>query len=249
LLHGECGYLHDLRHVKFAGEGEALWRTAHSIKRNGNLYPTHGLGPIAQCMNINRGDKFDYMVSMSGNSRGLQLYAAEHFGKDDPRATQNYALGDVNISLIKTFNGLTIILKHDCNLPRPYSRDILVQGTKGVAHKYPEPQIHIEGLSPEHAWEPLSKYAPEYEHPLWVAMQDLAKGAGHGGMDFIEDYRLIKCLRTGEPLDMDVYDAASWSVVSELSEQSVAKLGKPVRFPDFTRGKWRTNKPLGIITS
>jgi len=249
VLHGECGYLHDLREVKFSKWGEGLWRTEHSIKRNGNLYPTHGVGPIAQCMDINRGDKFDYMVSISSSSRGLQLYAAKHLDKNDPRAKQNYALGDINISVIKTFKGRTIIVKHDCNLPRPYSRDILLQGTKGVVRKYPEAKIHIEGISPAHAWEPLDKYEKEYQHPLWKAMKKLAEGAGHGGMDFIEDYRLIKCLRTGEPMDMDVYDAASWSAISELSEKSVARMGESVKFPDFTRGKWKTNKPLGIITS
>jgi len=248
LLHAEGGYLHDLRWHKFASRYyKGMWRIVHSIKRNGNLYPTHGLGPVAQCMNINRGDRFDYIVSVSSKSMGLNLYAAEKFGPDSSQAKQKYALGDVNTSLIRTVKGRTIILKHDCSTPRPYSRDIVVQGTKGIVRKYPEQKIHIEGRSEPHTWEPLENYAVEYGHPLWKALVEKAEGGGHGGMDYIEDYRLIEALRTGTSPDMDVYDAASWSVVSELSERSVAKRGRSVDFPDFTRGKWKTNPPLGII--
>jgi predicted dehydrogenase len=247
LLHAEAGYLHDLRALKFSDKGEGLWRPWHSIHRNGNLYPSHGLGPVAQCMNINRGDQFDYLVSMSCNSRGLNLYAAERFGADSPQAKKVYALGDVNSCLIRTKLGRTIILLHDCDTPRPYSRKILVQGTKGIARKYPEKKIHIEGKSPAHQWEPFENYFEEYEHPLWKAQAEKGEGRGHGGMDYIDDYRLIQCLRNGKPMDMDVYDAAAWSVVSELSERSVAKRSRPVDFPDFTRGKWKTNPPLGII--
>ncbi len=248
LIHAEAGYLHDLRALKFSKKGEGLWRTAHSIKQNGNLYPTHGLGPVAQCMNVNRGDQFDYLVSMSSNSRGLNLWAAEHIGPDSPEAKQKYALGDINTSLIRTKLGKTIILIHNCDSPRPYSRIDLVQGTKGIARKWPD-RIYIEGKSPKHdEWDDFDRYAEEYEHPLWEALSKQGEGHGHGGMDFIEDYRLIHSLRTGEPMDMDVYDAAAWSVVTELSELSVANKSRPVDFPDFTRGKWKTNPPLGIVT-
>jgi predicted dehydrogenase len=246
IIHGEGAYNHDLRALKFSTEGEGLWRPAHSIKRNGNLYPTHGLGPVAQAMDINRGDRFDYLVSMSSVSRGLNLYAAEHFGADDPRATQKYALGDINISLIRTVNGKTITLYHDTDSPRPYTRIHLIQGTKGLAHKWPN-RIHIEGKSPADQWQPLEQYFEEYEHPLWKELREKSAGAGHGGMDYIEDYRLVKCLREGLPTDMDVYDAAAWSVVSELSERSVADRSRPYDFPDFTRGMWKKWPPLGII--
>jgi len=246
LIHGEGGYLHDLREVKFSRDGEGLWRRAHSEKRNGNLYPTHGLGPVAQCMNINRGDLFEYLISMSSNSRGLQEYAKEHLAADDPRRQEKYVLGDVNVSLIRTVNGLTITVVHDTNLPRPYSRINMVQGTRGIVQGYPD-VIHIEGRSPAHEWEPIENYAAEFEHPLWKANAKDALGAGHGGMDYIEDFRLIQCLRQGTPMDMDVYDAAAWSAVAELSERSVADRSRPVDFPDFTRGKWKTNPPLGIV--
>jgi hypothetical protein len=246
LVHGECGYLHDLRAVKFSPEGEGLWRRQHSMKRNANLYPTHGLGPVAQAMNINRGNQFDYLVSMSSISRGLQEYAKAHFPPDAPQRREKYVLGDVNTSLIMTKNGQTIFLSHDTNLPRPYSRIHLVQGTKGIFQGYPN-RVHIEGRSPEHQWEPMENYLEEFDHPLWKAMEAAAEGAGHGGMDFIEDYRLVQSLLRGEPMDMDVYDAAALSAVIELSEISVANKSRPVDFPDFTRGRWKTWPPVGIV--
>lgn len=246
ILHGECGYLHDLRGVKFDYNGEGLWRREHSKTRNGNLYPTHGLGPVAQCMNINRGDQFDYLVSMSSPSRGLQEYVKTHFPPDAPERQETYVLGDINTTLIKTKNGRTIFLSHDTNLPRPYSRINLVQGTKGIVRGYPD-QVYIEGRSPHHRWEPMENYWDEFEHPLWKALQERSQGAGHGGMDFVEDYRLIHCLRHGLPMDMDVYDAAALSAISELTERSVANGSRPEACPDFTRGRWQTRPALGIV--
>ena len=247
VLHAECGYLHDLRGVKFAREGEGLWRRAHAERRNGNLYPTHGLGPVAQCLNINRGDRFDYLVSMSGPARGLQLFQQEHLAPDDPRKNEKYVLGDVNVTLIKTALGRTIYLVHDTNLPRPYSRLFTVQGTRGLYMGYPD-RFHIEGRTEGHGWdEGLDKYAEEFEHPLWRSEQVKTASGGHGGMDYLEDYRLIACLRTGQPLDMNVYDAASLSCISALTERSVAQRSRALDVPDFTRGRWQTNPPLGIV--
>ena len=251
LVYSECGYMHDLRALYFDLDsgGELLWRMEHSIKRNGNLYPTHGLGPVAQCMNINRGDRFDYLVSMSTKSKGLNFYAAEKFGQDHKFAKQKYALGDINTTLIRTVNGAVIKVSHDCASPRPYSRGDMIQGTKGIFRAYPEQKIYLEGKSPQlDIWEPVDKYAVEYEHPLWKALEKKAEGSGHGGMDFIMLWRLYEALREGTEPDMDVYDAAAWSAVSELSERSVAGEGKPIDFPDFTRGKWKNKIPLGIIT-
>jgi len=151
----------------------------------------------------------------------------------------------VNVSLIKTVNGNTIYLVHDTNLPRPYTRIHIVQGTRGIFEKWPE-RVHIEGRSPGHGWETLDKYA-EFEHPLWKSEEVKKASGGHGGMDFLEDYRLIKCLREGLPTDMDVYDAAAWSTICEATERSVAKRSRPVDIPDFTRGRWKTNPPLGIV--
>ncbi len=248
ILHGEGGYLHDLRAIKFADAGEGLWRREHSKTRNGNLYPTHGLGPIANCMDINRGDRFDYLVSMSGPSRGLQEYAREHFPPDAPQRRETYALGDVNVSLIKTAAGRTIYVSHDTNLPRPYSRIHLVQGTRGLFQGYPN-RLYVEGRSESHRWDDAESYLPEFEHPLWVALGGAGEGRGHGSMDFLEDYRLIKCLREGLPTDMNVYDAAALSAVCELSERSVASGSAPTAFPDFTRGRWRSWPALGLVSA
>lgn len=249
LIHAECGYLHDLRGVKFSKSNEGLWRLAHSIERDGDLYPTHGIGPVAQCMNINRGNRFAHLVSMSSKSRGLNRYANEHFGPDSPQAQQRYRLGDVVTTLIRTINGETIEITHDTNSPRPYSRKIMVQGTNGIVRKYPEAKVHIEGRSPHHAWEEIDVYLEEFDHPLWTNIAKLSKGLGHGGMDYIEDYRLVQCLRTGTEMDMDVYDAAAWSAISPLSERSIAHKSRTEDFPDFTRGFWKNREPLGIIES
>lgn len=246
LLHGECGYLHDLREIKFSTDGEGLWRRQHAMKRNENLYTTHGLGPIAQCMNVNRGDQFDWIVSASSKTRGLELFAKEHFPEGDPRRNEKFLLGDVNVSLIRTKGGCTIYLAHNCDNPRPYSRILGVQGTKAIFQGYPH-RIHIEGVSPGHTWEDWDKYLKQWDHPLWKREEEKAKGAGHGGMDFLEDVRLIESLRNGEPMDMDVYDAAAWSVVGPLSGRSVANNGESQKIPDFTRGAWQRRAPLGIV--
>jgi hypothetical protein len=248
VLHAECGYLHDLRAIKFEDKDEGLWRRAHAMKRNGNLYPTHGLGPVANCLDINRGDRFAYLVSMSGPSRGLQRWAQEHYPEGSPKRAEQYVLGDVNTTLIKTANGKTIFVSHDTNLPRPYSRIHMVQGTRGLFQGYPN-RVYIEGRSPAHQWEPIDKYWEEFEHPLWKELGLKSREAGHGGMDYLEDYRLIKCLREGTPLDMTVYDAAAISAVCELSERSVAQGSRPMEFPDFTRGRWKTTAPQGIVTA
>ena len=247
LLHGECGYLHDLREIKFSAEGEGLWRRAHAMVRNGNLYPTHGLGPIAQCMDINRGNQFDYLVSMSSPPRGLELYAREHFPASDPRRREKFKLGDVNVSLIRTKRGETIYLGHNCDNPRPYSRGLVLQGTRGIVEGWPG-RVYVEGKSENpHRWDALEPWYARYEHPLWKQEQVRTATSGHGGMDFLEDLRLIECLRRGDATDQNVYDAAAWSVVSPLTERSVASRSRPVEFPDFTRGRWKTTPPLGII--
>ncbi|MEX2273318.1 MAG: Gfo/Idh/MocA family oxidoreductase [Vicinamibacterales bacterium] len=246
IVHAEGGYLHDLRDIKFSNRGEGLWRRAWSQKLNGNLYPTHGLGPVANCMDINRGDRFDYVVSMSGPSRGLQNWAAEHFPPDAPQRRERYVLGDVNVSLVKTANGRTIYVAHDTNLPRPYSRIHLVQGTKGIFQGYPD-RVYVEGRGKPHQWQPANEYLKEFDHPLWKDIAERAAGAGHGGMDYMEDYRLIKCLREGLPTDMNVYDAAALSSLVGATVKSVAQKSRPVDIPDFTRGRWKTNPKLDIV--
>ena len=250
LLHAECGYQHDLRSLLLGNDGESVWRLAHGEKRNGDLYPTHGIGPVAQWMNINRGNRFTRLVSMGTQSLGLNLYAEKHLGADSPEAQRRYAESDIVTTLIQTAMGQTVMIKHDTLSPRPYSRGILLQGTAGIIRKYPEEKIHLEGRTVGDVWEPLEVYQEEFEHPLWKqTMEELKDVGGHGNMDYLVDYRLIQCLRAGAEPDIDVYDAVTWSAISALSEQSIARGSQTVDFPDFTRGRWQDRPPLGIVTA
>ncbi len=241
ILHGEGAYLHDLRSELFSNQGEGLWRRTWSTRENGNLYPTHGLGPVAHYMNIHRGDRFDYLVSMSSPARGLAAYRAEHIPPGDPKWKENYICGDVNVSLIKTVQGRTIIVQHDTSNARPYDRLNTVNGTKGIFRDYP-PRLYLDGQNPE-AWTTIDQVKTQYEHPLWTRIGELArKLGGHGGMDFIMAYRLAECMHKGLPPDIDVYDAAAWSAPMGLSIASVAHGSTPMAFPDFTGGHWQDRK-------
>ena len=245
-MHAEIGYQHDLRAIKFETKDEGLWRRAHATRLNANLYPTHGLGPAAQAMGVNRGDQFDYLVAMAGNSRGLQDFQREHLAQDDPRRKERYVLGDVHTSLIRTKLGKTIYMVHDTNLPRPYARYNVFQGSKGIYMGFP-PRFYFDGQEPSHRYKPLADFAEQWEHPLWKADRVVNAKHGHGGMDFLEDLRLIECLQQGQPLDFDVYDAASWSCMVELTAKSVASRSRAMDVPDFTRGRWKNRPPLGSI--
>lgn len=248
IVHAEGAYIHDLRFLNFNDSTGYwnMWRLKHNQEENGNLYPTHGLGPVAHILNIHRGDRMEYIVSVSSNQFGMTAYAKEKFGDDSDYAKREYLNGDMNTSIIKTVNGKTLMLQHDVTSPRPYSRIHMVSGTKGFAQKYPRKGISLEPDGHSYISESaLDSLLSEYEHPIVKEVGMKAKEVGgHGGMDFIMDYRLIHCLRNGLPLDMDVYDAAEWSSIIELSRISVANSGKPVKVPDFTRGKW--NKIKGI---
>lgn len=238
LVHGEGAYNHDLREILFENKDEGLWRRHHHTLRNSNLYPTHGLGPVANYMSINRGDKFEFMVAMSSGSSGLQEYRQDHLAPDDPRQKEVYVCGDYNTNLIKTNKGRSILIQHNVSTPRPYDRINLIQGTKGIYRDYPS-RIFIEKEKASHQWQPIDDYREKYEHNLWRKTGDTArKLGGHGGMDYLMCFRLVECLREGLVPDFDVYDAASWSAPGPLSEISVAKGSTPVKFPDFTRGRW-----------
>lgn len=250
LVHAEGAYIHDLtKDYLFDKNGYAdMWRLKENMTRNGSLYPTHGLGPIAQCMSINRGDKFDYLISMSTNDFTMGNMANELAAKDDffkPYANKNYR-GNMNTTVIKTNFGKTLMVQHDVSTIRPYSRIHLVSGTKGAAQKWPGP----ERIALGHGWmkpEELKQAQEKYTLPIVKHIGEIAKNVGgHGGMDFIMDWRLIDCLRNGLPLDQDVYDAASWSAVGPLSEASLKKRSSSVDVPDFTRGAWKNNKPHDI---
>ena len=238
LVHGECAYNHDLREILFETRDEGLWRRRHHTLRDSNLYTTHGLGPMANYMNINRGDKFDFLVAMSSQHLGLEAYREEKLAKDDPRRKEVYKCGDYNTSMVKTARGKTIMLQHNVSTPRPYDRINLIQGTKGIFRDYPS-RIFLDGQEGGHRWQDTEKLKAKWEHDLWRKEGETArKLGGHGGMDYLMCFRLVECMKNGLVPDMDVYDAASWSAPGPLSEISVAKGSQPIKFPDFTRGRW-----------
>lgn len=248
LLYGEGGYLHDLREILFSNEGEGLWRRAEHTKRDGNLYPSHGLGPVANYMGIQRGDRFDHIVSMSSLERGLDQYRKDHVAAGDPRWSERYVTGDMNTSMIKTAMGRTITVKHTVSTPRPYDRINAIAGTKGLFEDYP-PRVYFDGMNQDEKWESLEKWKA-YEYPLWKDHEGEAarKSGGHGGMDYVMLYRLMECVRMGLPPDMDVYDAAAWSSITPLSELSVKQGSAPIAFPDFTDGQWKNHRELSIAS-
>ena len=242
IVHAEGAYIHDLRGHNFNEDGYwDMWRLRHMENRNANLYPTHGFGPICHILNIHRGDKMEYLVSLSSDQFGMSAYAEERFGKDSDYAKREYKKGDMNTTLIKTAKGKSILVQHDVTSPRPYSRIHMLSGTKGFVQKWPIRGIALEPNAHNFMGdEEMEELLAEYEHPITREVGELArKVGGHGGMDFTMDYRLIYCLRNGLPLDQDVYDAAEWSSIVELSEKSIENQSMPVRVPDFTRGSWQ----------
>lgn len=234
LTHAECGYIHELRSIFFDDDQRRSWRVESHANVNCNHYPTHGLGPVAQYLDINRGDQFDYLVGMGSPALGISEYAAEKFGRHDPRATRRYATGNMHSSLIKTKKGRSILLQYDVQTPRPYSRINRICGVKGMFVGFPDRITFGEEL------EDIETYRQQYEHPLWKRLGEFAsKNGGHGGMDWIMLTRIIECLRDNIPPDIDVYDAASWSCIVEVSAKSTALNSQPVAIPDFTRGAWQ----------
>ncbi|WP_394355934.1 Gfo/Idh/MocA family protein [Spirosoma profusum] len=263
MTYAHCGYEHDLRNIKFndgKGHGvgaefgknaysEASWRTQHSVDRNGDLYPTHGLGPVAHWLNINRGNQFVRLTSMATKSRGLHKYVVDKGGENHPNAKVNFKLGDVVTTMVECANGENIMIIHDTNSPRPYSLGFRAQGTQGIWMD-DNKMIYLEDakgnpLSPKpHTWEPFATYQDKYDHPLWKQHAQTAQNAGHGGIDFFVLRGFIESIKNQVAPPIDVYDAAAWSAISPLSEESIAKGSKPIDIPDFTRGKWKTNKPI-----
>jgi predicted dehydrogenase len=253
LLHGEASYLHALRFQMENGDSTGSWRTFEYAKRNGNLYPTHGLGPVAQYMNLARSeDTFGRITSFSSPAKGRAAYAKKSTKLTSEKFRElDFKGGDQNTSIIKTAMGRTIMVQWDETTPRPYSRHNMIMGVNGVLAGFPN-RISVEGITSNYhewaegkAWEEI---ASKYEHPLYVRLGELAKKmGGHGGMDFLMLYRIIECLRKAEPLDQNVYEGCFWSAVGPLSEKSVAEEGSSQVFPDFTRGDWKTTKPLAVL--
>jgi predicted dehydrogenase len=258
LIHLQGGYQHDLRDVKFnngkqpygggvefgeKGFSEAKWRTEHSIHRNGDLYPTHGIGPLSKMLDIHAGNRFTSLVSYASKARGLHEHIVKQGGPDHPNAKIDFKLGDVVTTMINTAKGETVLLQHDTNLPRPYSLGFRVQGTNGLWMDINK-SIYVEDESELHRWEDAAPWLKRFDHPLWQKYGDDARGAGHGGMDFFVMHAFIEAIKRGEPTPISVYDSAAWSVITPLSEQSIAMGGQSVDFPDFTMGKYEHGKRI-----
>ncbi|MEP2935010.1 MAG: Gfo/Idh/MocA family oxidoreductase [Gilvibacter sp.] len=257
LLHFRCGYQHDLRFVKFndgktpygrgaefgeKGISESAWRTQHSLLRNADVYPTHGVGPIATMCDINRGNRFVSISSMATKAVGLNNYIVDVGGKDHPNAKLKWKQGDIITSMIETANGETIIVTHDCNSPRPYSLGFRVQGSEGL-WEVDGSRIYIEGESEPHRWDDAKEWLEKYDHPLWKKYEDKATGSGHGGMDFFVLNAFVEAAKRNIAPPLDVYDAAAWSAITPLSEASIENNGESMDFPDFTRGNWIKRSP------
>jgi predicted dehydrogenase len=262
LIHFRCGYQHDLREVKFNngqqpygggvefGEkatSEAKWRTAYSLHRNADVYPTHGLGPVAVMADINRGNRLMSLTSAATKSVGLHNHIVQQGGEDHPNASLEFKQGDVITSTLQTARGETIIITHDCNLPRPYSLGFRVQGANGL-WEVDGSRMYIEGKSEPHRWDEAGPWLEKYDHPLWQKYGEYATGSGHGGMDFFVLHAFVEAAKRKMAPPIDVYDAAAWSAVTPLSERSIAENGSAQFFPDFTRGRWMNRTPHEWIT-
>lgn len=261
LVHFRCGYQHDLRGVKFndgktpygkgvefgdKGLSESAWRTQHSVLRNADVYPTHGVGPIAAMADINRGNRFSSLTSNATKAIGLHNYIVKNGGENHPNAKIKFKQGDVITTTIETANGETIIVTHDCNLPRPYSLGFRVQGANGL-WEVDGNRMYIEGQSKPHRWDSATEWLEKYDHPLWKKYGEHALGAGHGGMDFFVIHAFIESAKQNIAPPLDAYDAAAWSAITPLSELSIENNGEPQDFPDFTRGNWIKRKPYNWI--
>jgi predicted dehydrogenase len=259
LIHLQGGYQHDLREVKFndgvnpyghgvefgeKGFSEAKWRTNHSVHRNGDLYPTHGIGPIANYININRGNRFLSLCSFSSKARGLHNHIVKQGSETHPNTKVNFKLGDVVTTSINCANGETILLQHDTNLPRPYSLGFRVQGTEGLWMDVNKGIYIQEKSAKAHQWDEAKTWLDKYDHPLWIKYGQDAQGAGHGGMDFFVIHSFIESVKRKVATPMDVYDAAAWSAISPLSERSIELGNETIEFPDFTSGQWMYRKPV-----
>lgn len=262
LVHFRCGYQHDLRFVKLndgktaygkgvefgeKGISESAWRTQHSLLRNADVYPTHGVGPIAVMSDVNRGNRFLSLTANASKGVGLHDYIVKNGGENHPNAKLKFKQGDVITSTIETANGETIIVTHDCNLPRPYSLGFRVQGSNGLWEKDGD-RIYIEGKSKKpHRWDDSKEWLEKYDHPLWKKYGEKAMGSGHGGMDFFVINAFVESAKQNIAPPMDAYDAAAWSAITPLSELSIENNGEPQDFPDFTRGNWIKRKPYNWI--
>jgi len=254
LLHAQSGYIHDIRPeihgerpTRMAEREGMGYRTLHFLHRNADVYPTHGVGPVAKYMDVNRGNRFLKLTSTATKSRGLDEWAEENLPEDAPTRDRDWAIGDIVTTVIECSNGETIILNHDCSLPRPRSGRGVLQGTKGL-YEQDHGGIHVEGRSEHHEWDDFEDYREEYEHSLWQQYQDMGVKGGHGGSDYLTLRSFVESVKQDVRPPVDVYDAAAWMAITPLSEESIANGSEPVSFPDFTNGDWLVDDHIWGLT-
>lgn len=265
IIHGQGGYQHDLRNVLFndgkhaIGHGvefgekafsEAQWRTEHYVHRNGDLYPTHGLGPVATMMKVNLGNRITHLSSMASKQAGLTHYIKKLGGENHPNASVKFKQGDIVQTMLRCENGETILLTHDTSLQRPYNLGFRVQGTEGIWQEFGSGGFNQgfiyfeEEMNHSHRWENSEDYLRNYDHPLWKKYEKKATGAGHGGMDWFLIHDFVECIKNNTEFPFDVYDLATWYAVTPLSEKSIEENGSSQEMPDFTQGKYKNRKPV-----
>jgi predicted dehydrogenase len=244
MVHCHCAHSHDcIDHWFFDRQGNDRWAAKYLIETNRDQYPTHSLGPVISWMDINCGDAYAHLTSTAASSRGINAYFARKFGPDHPGAKRKYAQGDIVTSVIRTHRGRTIVVNYDMQLPRPYDNRWMIQGTLGVYNEQGS-LIYLTGHSPAyHQWESFGPYQEQYDHSWWKVSKDEAESHGHGGTDYLELREFLRAVRNKTQTPIDVYDSVAMSVITPLSEESIAKGSAPVACPDFTRGKWKTKKP------
>ena len=244
IVHCHCAHSHDcIDHWFYDKEGKARWPAEYLVQRNCDQYPTHSLGPVLSWMDINCGDRFETLTSTATHSRGINAYFREKFGPGHPGATREYKQGDIVTTTVKTAKGKSIVINYDMQLPRPYDNRWMIQGTKGIYNEQRE-AVYLTGQSPEyHQWEPFKPYQRKYDHAWWKGSARKIRKRGHGGVDYLELREFLKAVRLGTQTPIDVYDSVVMSCIVPLSERSIAQGSAPVPCPDFTQGKWKTNKP------
>jgi predicted dehydrogenase len=247
IVHCHCAHSHNCIYWYFDKEGNPRWSGQHLLRRNADQYPTHSVGPVLSWMDINCGDAFAILTSTATRSLGINNDFRKKFGPDHPAAKRAYRQGDIVTSVVKTARGNSIVINNDMQLPRPYDNRWMIQGTEGL---YDEARdaVYLAGRSPKYEqWEPFAPYQEKYDHAWWKQLQASSPGSGHGGTDYLELKLFIDAVAARTPPPIDVYDSVTMSVITPLSEQSIASGGAPVPCPDFTRGQWKTRQPAFAI--
>lgn len=248
LTYGEGSYIHDTRNLAYEADGSLSWRGEIARKYRGDVYPTHGLGPVSLWLGINRGDRYTTLVSVDTGTKGLQAYARERWGTDHPAARSGFfQKGDTTITVLRSANEKMVVLRYESGSTRPAGGWESLNGTKGSYDGSPTGEsVYIEGQSPAHRWEPLEKYRARYEHPYWRADGQTASQTGHGGGDYFVMREFYRAIAEDREPAIDVYDGVTWSAVLPLSGESIRGGNRPVEFPDFTRGRWKNRRLDGF---